>query len=311
MTRTLPYRGLAIEFPGKQHGVFNDQSEPFALDIVKLAIDHGYDFIELHQPWGGRYIGGTRGYTAIADAMPPYFKGLTISPQAIDGADYAHQHNAHVAVYGGAGWLFASGTDEERDVVYMTQDRLDDVREAAFDLGKRIYMDSYWIDDMGMLVSRIGMPKGRTWSDPMDDAVRAGQDPEVHRLRKDYPGPKRWQTAAQDVFRAWRTGLEWVKKDIIVGVEPDPRGSVGIVDEWLPPGTPFMAVCDPPYVGSVQANAPGRLGLLILNDWQAGYTLDQIAAWRRKAEERGYSTLVTWWVWKVALTKAGIKVPGG
>lgn len=308
MTRTLPYRGISIEFPGKDVGVFNPVSEPFALDIAKLAANHGFDFVDLHQPWGGQYIGGTRGYNPeLANAMPPFFKGLSISPHAIKAADYLTERGVHVAVYGGAGWLFGSGTDAERDVVYMTQDRLDDVREAAFDLGKRIRMDSYWIDDMGKVLSFVGMQKGRTWKNPMEDSAT----PEYFRLRKDYPGPVRWQAAVQDIFRAWRTGLEWVNPEIVVGVEPDPRDSNGLVDEWLPPSTPLMFVCDPPQVASCRANSPGRMAFLILNDWKAGYTLDQIASWRRKAEEKGYSTIVTWWVWKVALQKAGHKVPGG
>lgn len=321
MTRTHPYTGISIEFPGKKDGVFNPASEPFAEEIVEHWHREGGDFVSLKQPWGGQYIGGTRGYNPnIADAMPPHFKGCGITGRAIDASWCASDLGMRVAIYGGAAWLFASGTETERDVVYMTPDRLDDIAEAAEDLAERIGMDYYWLDDMRMLISRIGRKRGSAWLDPMEDARRMGEDPEVHRLREGYPGPVRWDEAAINIFEAWREGLHRVDSSITVGVEPDPRGQfkkdgswddAPLVDDWLPKDTPFMAVCDPPRIDYYPPNDTDRLAFLILNNVPADFTIADYLAWKRKANALGYSTIVTLWVWRVLMKRAGKAVPGG
>lgn len=296
-----PQTVLSIQYPGAEHGRFNEFSEGVAVEIVELAHDLGFTVIGHWQPEGGASMASmhvANAYTPLADSfMRPTSLLVDVSPNFRLAWARGRALGMKQMWYEGAASVINLGTPDAPLLRWITPDDAPLVEHRIRAICSEFAPDYLYIDDINKLGAYMGMPTGVTWGKPpdtLDFRIRAG-DPPIKRSRNTVPA----------FNGAVRRGVAASGADTVIGYEPMTEGFW--TDDQLG-NPPWMQVVELAEIDAFP-QATRADCFLVLNSLAAEYSLADIRTWIAKAHAKGYHAIVTWWVLKVALLREGVAVP--
>lgn len=294
---------LAIQYAGGPAGRFNRYSDGIAPQIVELAHKLNFTDIGHWQPEGWAQVsltGRVNNYTpTVRQFMIPTSLLCDVSPNFELAWERARKLGMGNLWYDGAASIVQTGTADAPVLRWFSPDDAPLVQKRIATITARYRPDYLFIDDINKLGAWMGQPTGQTWQNP--------EDVTANRIREGDPPMKRHRNTVPAFAAAVRAGAG----DAIVGFEPMTEGFW--TDEQLG-SPPWMQIVELADLAAFP-DATRDDCFLVLNDLNAGYTMNDIRSWIAQVHEKGYHAIVTWWVLKLALLRDGhddvIPIPVG